>query len=1798
MSGDGNLPRVSENGPATQKMAPQDAESSSIGGQQDPSADSLSVHPQQQQEQQQLPGEQQQPAEDRKVESSEDPKQHQQPTEQQLLSKVPEEVGTPRPTGGAEILQASLSRSSAKRKVPGQLTESSRRMKVPAAAVSSEPQQLQTQTSSPPTTVQQPLQQLSATPPLQLEQPFIKQEGPSSPSFQQRYDISSSSPPKSPSSTRRATPLPTSSSPGPSPPRLSSTAPLTRSSPPPPAGSPSFSSPRPKSAQQPAEAFTQSPSPRSSSPLPSSPQINKTPPPHRPSLETTRSPAPSVRQTEPQPVDSQPQAMLPAAPSSGSRAPGSRELEPHLRQHLEQHQHQHQQIEVDISETDDLLDPDEPESDWGPMEKAADDKEDDGYVSTTGVALERPAGPSPHQLGAGGSSSSSKITAVQSEAPAVVALSSLALRHRQIPRPPPSSYPPPPQHQRRVQPQPQPQPQQPQQHAAREAPSRLPEVQQQLAIGAGPGPVLAVDKAELMRQLYARYATAPGQPRIVTVSDFAQPRMSGSQLQRLVTALGLMQPSGPLTQETVGSIYARCKPPGTRKLNFLNFLRVLSKLHQESGGADVWGAASQLAVRINRKHQKNNKQQAHQPQQLQQQQQPQQPQQPHQLQQRRVLNPPSLSSQLEPPAGPSRAANIAFGGGSGGGSGIAGGPQNAFGEDASHLSDSEVASAPLLLPRLPAVAPNHHSNAGGGSGGGAPITAPQVIRKYSEPMLAPVAGGRGIHAVQMTSFFPTTVGSRMRLPNEPGVGAVAVPLTREAFAASPTGRPSPQPPPLRGIDDHVTSEDLPVAGRHPGALQRSLTGIAALPQGYALLATAPPLAAPPAALSAPTASASVGSVPTTSAAMVAAAETVQTLLQRVICLEEQSQEHKTRHAELRLEMLQKLAEVAATSTLAAAAAPPQLPQSAPAAQQTPDAVDAAHVAVTAAGTAHRAEVGAAAAARVANSAAATAAAAGREVEHMEDRISACEAMIRQQLEGMREQRDAVESFRDQMTGMEASITSIVMAAVSAHMEQKLQQQLEKELEKRLQERLKEVLKVTAAHEARLQQLQRAQDQAAAATSPSAAVAAVTAAATTAAVAATEQRLAGLESTAAASAVTAATAATVQRLGEIEATVTTAATAAATAAMEQRLAGIEATVTTAAAAAAVAAMEQRMTVAGTTVADAQQAANTAAEATTAAASRIDTAVAELTARLNATESQILATLRHRILSLPGAAATGRISPDVTAMAAATSAANGVLYEDREKDLTQRPSEGVITVADANTTGCEPASRKLADHLGIRSLKHIVIPAPPPPVGSSAVTDGVGNNGGDEGGGDGGSAGDGEGDAAAADQSNTSNNSSVSLREAERHALKIRVAACERMAAADALTRSMHHTVLDNHYHLLDEHTSELRRLDLELAQLQEQVHELLLQQKQRQPVTAPPAPEDGTAAAAASGDGGGGGDSGGSQPPPQPPSSSEWSRWRSQSHMQSELQWQAQLMSQLHTLQSQVDSLHGLHQSSQSLGELSKHLAALSEMYRVLEEQLEDLTSKVGWMQAKALSSTSPPRPRPASPTIESQPPIAATTAAGAPATATAVAAEGTAVGENIAGTVATAAAVAAAAELTAASELRLRKDLDSVREGLTAHTQNLEQLRSRLDAMERTHEAMATAAASGVQSLVSEQSYVTKAELEDLQRFTQSALEELSSSLRRLDGNSSDLTVDMQHAAKDVGRLLVQVRQLQQHYEDLAESIGMARYSGAGGSRAVTRTNTALVGKAATAAPAATTPPNGDETAAAPAAAAQQPGGA
>lgn len=49
-------------------------------------------------------------------------------------------------------------------------------------------------------------------------------------------------------------------------------------------------------------------------------------------------------------------------------------------------------------------------------------------------------------------------------------------------------------------------------------------------------------------------------------------------------------------------MYGRCKPIGGRKLNFLNFLRALSALHEECGGRlDVWGAASKLAARLRHK---------------------------------------------------------------------------------------------------------------------------------------------------------------------------------------------------------------------------------------------------------------------------------------------------------------------------------------------------------------------------------------------------------------------------------------------------------------------------------------------------------------------------------------------------------------------------------------------------------------------------------------------------------------------------------------------------------------------------------------------------------------------------------------------------------------------------------------------------------------------------------------------------------------------------------------------------------------------------------------------------------------------------------------------------------------------------------------------------------------------------------------------------------------------------------------------------------------------------------------------
>lgn len=51
-------------------------------------------------------------------------------------------------------------------------------------------------------------------------------------------------------------------------------------------------------------------------------------------------------------------------------------------------------------------------------------------------------------------------------------------------------------------------------------------------------------RSEALRALYGRYSMAPGQGRLVTDEDYAEPRMTGSQFQRLVQDMGLMQPNG------------------------------------------------------------------------------------------------------------------------------------------------------------------------------------------------------------------------------------------------------------------------------------------------------------------------------------------------------------------------------------------------------------------------------------------------------------------------------------------------------------------------------------------------------------------------------------------------------------------------------------------------------------------------------------------------------------------------------------------------------------------------------------------------------------------------------------------------------------------------------------------------------------------------------------------------------------------------------------------------------------------------------------------------------------------------------------------------------------------------------------------------------------------------------------------------------------------------------------------------------------------------------------------------------
>ncbi len=53
-----------------------------------------------------------------------------------------------------------------------------------------------------------------------------------------------------------------------------------------------------------------------------------------------------------------------------------------------------------------------------------------------------------------------------------------------------------------------------------------------------------VYRSEALRALYGRYSMAPGQGRLVADEDYAEPRMTGSQFQRLVQDMGLMQPNG------------------------------------------------------------------------------------------------------------------------------------------------------------------------------------------------------------------------------------------------------------------------------------------------------------------------------------------------------------------------------------------------------------------------------------------------------------------------------------------------------------------------------------------------------------------------------------------------------------------------------------------------------------------------------------------------------------------------------------------------------------------------------------------------------------------------------------------------------------------------------------------------------------------------------------------------------------------------------------------------------------------------------------------------------------------------------------------------------------------------------------------------------------------------------------------------------------------------------------------------------------------------------------------------------
>ncbi|GLC33031.1 hypothetical protein PLESTM_000016400, partial [Pleodorina starrii] len=112
-----------------------------------------------------------------------------------------------------------------------------------------------------------------------------------------------------------------------------------------------------------------------------------------------------------------------------------------------------------------------------------------------------------------------------------------------------------------------------------------------------PGVPRGAERAELLRRVYHRYAVTPGQGRLVSDADYAEPRMTSIQLQRVVQDMGLMQPNGPLSIVSVDLVFTKCKAPGSRKMGYPQFLKALAALAEESG-ADVWAAANALGLKL------------------------------------------------------------------------------------------------------------------------------------------------------------------------------------------------------------------------------------------------------------------------------------------------------------------------------------------------------------------------------------------------------------------------------------------------------------------------------------------------------------------------------------------------------------------------------------------------------------------------------------------------------------------------------------------------------------------------------------------------------------------------------------------------------------------------------------------------------------------------------------------------------------------------------------------------------------------------------------------------------------------------------------------------------------------------------------------------------------------------------------------------------------------------------------------------------------------------------------------------